>query len=158
MKNIDKIENVVAEEVDANEYDEVLSLTPYDGDTNLPSTRTAIAEYSPILVKDVNKTCQDKAKSFIDKVTKFIMKFNDADLTDEHREYMAEVSKLQTSDLRDMLVLVEVNKQMLANIFERINASQLEDYALINTYNMMVSQHVKLMKELQNQYRNAPAV
>ena len=54
--------------------------------------------------------------------------------------------------------MVDVNKQMLNNIIARVNASQAEDYSIINSYNNLVNQHLKLIKELQNTYRAIPNV
>ena len=56
-----------------------------------------------------------------------------------------------------MLSLVEMNKQMIRNIQRRVNATQAEDYALIQTYNQLLNQHIKLYKELQQTYKNIPA-
>ena len=47
---------------------------------------------------------------------------------------------------------------MLDNIVRRVNAVQAEDYAMIQTYNNLVTQHLKLIKELQSSYKSIPGV
>jgi hypothetical protein len=137
-------------------FDEVLHLTEYHDNT--PRHLSTIAEYENIDAKTVSKAHEIQAKNFVNRIAKFIIDFEDETLSSDHQKYLREVAQLQISDLGDMLTLVDINRQMLHNIVERINASELEDYAIINTYNMMVNQHLKLIKELQNQYRNIPSV
>lgn len=142
-------------------FDEVVNLTEYTdfGRKGLsPSELAAIPEYQAIDTIKIGKDQQLEAKAFVQKITNFIIQFDDDCLTEEHREYLRSVARLQISDMADMLTLVTINRQMLNNIIERINSSQLEDYAIINTYNMMVNQHLKLIKELQTHYKNIPNV
>jgi hypothetical protein len=46
---------------------------------------------------------------------------------------------------------------MMCNIIERVNVTQAEDYAIINSYNNLVNQHLKLLKELNAHYKAIPA-
>ena len=46
---------------------------------------------------------------------------------------------------------------MMKNIIERVNVTQAEDYAIVNSYNNLVNQHLKLLKELSNHYKAIPA-
>jgi hypothetical protein len=47
---------------------------------------------------------------------------------------------------------------MLNNIIARVNSVQAEDYAMIATYNSLLNQHLKLLKELQNAYKSIPSI
>ena len=47
---------------------------------------------------------------------------------------------------------------MINNIVRRVNSVQAEDFAMIATYNSLLNQHLKLMKELQNTYKAIPGV
>lgn len=144
---------------DTESYDDVLQLTEYS-DGMLTSSKDSygvVAEYNEISIESIDKTYEIQAKNFVGKITKFIYDFDDVQLTDRHKKYLAEVGKLQMSNLQDMLVLVDMNKQMLQNVLHRVNATQAEDYAIIESYNKLLNQQLKLMKELQATYKSIPA-
>lgn len=140
-------------------YDDVLQLTSYDDSMLVPTDSYGgeIAPYEQIDIVSIDKKYERQAKSFVGKITKFISEFEDVELSDIHKRYLKEVGYLQMSNLKDMLVLVEMNKQMLDNIVRRINTVRIEDYSLVNTYNLLMNQHIKLMKELQNTYKSIPS-
>jgi hypothetical protein len=140
-------------------FTEVLELTQYD-DKNLPANNDKffVAEYNDVQVVELEKKHKQAAKSFVNRITKFILDFNDVTLSVEHEKYIKQVGALQLQHLEDLLYLVDVNKQMLNNIIARVNATQAEDYAIINSYNNLANQHLKLIKELQNTYKSIPNV
>lgn len=117
----------------------------------------SIAEFDRIDVEGVIKEYSVKAKNFVTKVNKFIREFDDESLTNEHREYLESVAQLQTNDLTDLMTLVDVNKKMILNIVNQVNAVGFEDLMLINSYNNLINQHIKLIKELQTLYKSIPS-
>lgn len=143
----------------SDDYGEVLQLTEYNDGMLAPSNNSygVVAEYREVDIDTVDKHFQTQAKSFVGKITKFITELGDVELSDQHKKYLGEVAQLQVANLADMLSIVEMNKQMIRNIQRRVNATQAEDYALIQTYNQLLNQHMKLYKELQQTYKNIPA-
>ena len=117
----------------------------------------SIAEFDRIDVEGVIKEYSVKAKNFVSRVNKFIKDFDDESLTNEHREYLESVAQLQTNDLTDLMTLVDVNKKMILNIVNQVNAVGFEDLMLINSYNNLINQHIKLIKELQTLYKSIPS-
>jgi hypothetical protein len=138
--------------------DEVLKLTEYDGNLGLQPTNGVVAEYKDIDIDRVDTKHAIQAKNFVTRITKFILEFRDVELTEKHEAYIKDVAKFQLDNLVDMMSLVTVNKEMLANIVRRVNSTQAEDYAMIGTYNNLVTLHLKLMKELQNSYKSLPGI
>lgn len=144
----------------SDSFDDVLQLTEYDGGglVSKESTDFVVAEYDKIDVVNIDKEKSLVAKRFVSKITKFVLEFNDVQLTEDHKSYIKQVGNLQLSNLQDLLTLVEVNKQMIGNIVARVNAVQAEDYAIVNSYNNLVNQHIKLIKEVSNLYKSIPNV
>ena len=143
------------------EVNEVLQLTSYEDNQLIPSQHNnqyGIAEYKEIDIEDVSAKHQKEAKTFIDKVTKFVIEFNDVELTDAHKSLIKITAQFQLSHLSDLLFLVDANKQMINNIIRRVNATMTEDYAIIAAYNNLINQHLKLIKELSNSYRSVPSI
>lgn len=142
-----------------DDYDEVLQLTEYNDGmlTALDRPGGLSAEYVDIDVVSIDQKYEKQAKKFVGKITKFILDFDDIELSDKHKSYISEVGQLQMNNLKDMLILVDMNKQMLDNIVRRVNFSMAEDYAIIEAYNKLMNQHIKLMKELQNTYKQIPS-
>lgn len=140
-------------------FDEVLQLTQYDGGlTHSVQTDFVVAEYDKIDVNLIDKKQERIAKNFVSRITKFVLDFNDVALTEEHKKYIRAVGALQLDNLKDLLSLVDMNKQMINNIVSRVNATQAEDYAIINTYNNLVNQQIKLIKDLTIMYKSIPSV
>ena len=154
---IEDSKSIIGETLDDNyddNYDEVLTLTEYnDGGLGGNNSLGVIAEYDAIDIVSIEKRHKTEAKSFVQKVTKFITQFNDGELTAEHEKYLKEVGAFQLEHLTDLLMFVSINKQMINNIVRRVNSVQAEDYAMIATYNSLLNQHLKLIKELQNTYK-----
>lgn len=150
------------EQVDTDEYEEILPLTEYmpNGDFGMTSGNSdfVIAEYDKIDNVKIDKKQQSTAKKFVKKIENFIIGFNDVVLTEDHKQYIREVSELQMTHLTDLLILCETNKRMIANIVARVNATQAEDYALIASYNQLINQHLKLIKETTTFYKSIPSV
>lgn len=153
------------EQVD--EYEEVLPLMEYMPNGNFGMTSGVspfkdsdfvIAEYDKIDNVKIDKKQQSTAKKFVKKIENFIIGFNDVVLTEDHKQYIREVSELQMTHLTDLLILCETNKRMIANIVARVNATQAEDYALIASYNQLINQHLKLIKETTTFYKSIPSV
>lgn len=143
----------------SNDFDEVLQLTEYSGTEELRSSNAYVqAEYESINIVEVNNNHSKIAKSIVQKITKFILDFNDVQLTDEHKSYLKAVANLQLNQLTDLLSLTAINKQMLDNMVRRVNAVQAEDYAMLAVYNTLANQHLKFHKELQNTYKNIPTL
>lgn len=153
-------ENFLDEQSSSENFDDVLTLTEYTGGGLVSNENTdfVIAEYEKIDVVNIDKAQQITAKKFVAKITKFILDFNDVKLTKAHEDYIKQVGNLQLANLADLLTLVEVNKQMISNIVARVNAVQAEDYAIINAYNNLINQHIKLIKEASNLYKSIPNV
>lgn len=137
-------------------FDDVLSLTEYTG--REVSTDFVVAEYDKIDTASIDKKQELVAKKFVGKITKFILDFNDVQLSEDHKNYIKQVGNLQLENLKDLLSLVDANKQMINNIIARVNATQAEDYAIINAYNNLINQHIKLIKEVANTYKSIPSV
>lgn len=163
--DFDEIETVIPEETTSNstpkeDFGEVLELTEYDGAGLMNSSNTdfVVAEYNKVDVQNIDKDQKIKAEKFVNKITKFVLEFNDVKLTADHEDYIRQVGALQLSNLQDLLSLVEINKQMIGNIVARVNAVQAEDYAIIAAYNNLVNQHIKLIKEVSNTYKSIPSV
>lgn len=158
LNNDETIEILEPSEIDDN-FDDVLQLTQYEdgGIINNERTEFVIAEYTNIDTQKVDKDTELMAKKFVSKITKFILEFNDVQLSDAHKAYIKQVGIFQLSNLKDMLSLVEINKQMINNIVARVNAVQAEDYVIINSYNNLVNQHIKLLKEVSNLYKSIPS-
>lgn len=152
-------EEVFQEEIEESSIDEVLQLTEYNGGlVQGNNSYGVVAEYENIEIAEISLKHKKQAESFVTKITNFILEFNDVELSPTHRNYIKQVAKLQLGHLQDLMELIDINKQMLNNIVRRVNATQVEDYAVINTYNSLVNQHLKLIKEVQNSYRGIPNV
>lgn len=148
---------VDAEIIDDNDFGEVLELTEYTGNSNESSlVQYSDAEYQNIDIVEISKKQENLAKSFVSKVEKFILKLDENNLTREQKLYISTVSKLELNKLSDLMILTESNKMLLNNMLNRINSVQAEDYAMIQTYNTLVNQHIKLHKEVSNTYKNIP--
>jgi hypothetical protein len=150
-----------AEDNQGGEFDEVLTLTQFnDNPTDIVTNDNPgiVAEYREINTVEIATKHKKQAKSFVNKITKFILDFDDIDLTTEQQSYLKSVGAMQIEHLQDLLELVDVNKQMLNNIIARVNVTQAEDYSILNTYNNLANQHLKFIKELQNTYKAIPAV
>ena len=160
VESLTEVENNFLPTSTENEFDDVLQLTEYSDGSLMSSSNTdfVVAEYDKIDVVNIDKKQQQIAKSFVSKITKFILDFNDVKLTKDHENYIKQVGQLQLSNLNDLLTLVQVNKEMISNIVARVNAVQAEDYAIINAYNNLINQHIKLIKEASNMYKSIPAV
>lgn len=137
---------------------DILHLTPIENGNMTPSSYGVVAEYHDVDIVSITKKQQDFAHDFIKKIEKFVLGFNDVQLTEAHREYVEQVGMLQLQNLSDLMVLTDANKQMIANLVARINATQAEDYTIIATYNNLVNQHIKLMRELSTVYKAIPSV
>lgn len=136
---------------------EILSLTEYvnpESNNNL----SVIAEYTEINVVNIDKKSKKTAQDLVRKIVKFISDLDDVDLTPAHKEYIAEVGSLEITTLQDLLMITEYNKQMINNIVLRINSVQAEDFAMIQSFNLLVNNHMKLMKDLKTKYQSIPAV
>jgi hypothetical protein len=151
---------IYTEEIQNDDFNEVLQLTEYNDTSTNIATRDSfvIAEYKDINVEIVQKSHELEAKKFVSKITKFVLEFNDLALTEEHKSYLQDIGNLQLQHLSDIMYLVDINRQMLNNIISRVNATQAEDYSIINTYNNLVNQHLRLIKELQTTYKSIPSV
>jgi len=145
-------------DIDDDNYDEVLTLTEYSDGSLINDNNHIVAEYNNIDIVKITNNHKKEAKSFVQKITKFISAFNDVELNEEHKVYLKEVGQFQLEHLSDLLSLLTINKQMINNIVLRVNSVQAEDYAMIATYNSLITQHLKLMKETQNTYKGIPGV
>lgn len=137
--------------------DEILSLTEYvnpESNNNL----SVVAEYNDINVINIDKSSKKTAQELVKKITKFIIEFDDVELTDTHKKYLNDVGALEISTLQDLLNITEYNKMMIQNIILRINSVQAEDFAMIQSYTSLVNNHMRLMKDLQTKYKAIPGV
>lgn len=160
MEEFDNYE-IIEDNSDNNDFGEVLQLTAYEPKSDVAAYSTdfnVVAQYDKIDIVKTDKQHQLFAKKYVQKINKLITEFDDLDLSEEHAQYVKDVAQLQLENLADMLSLVDINRQMLNNIVHRINAVQAEDYAMISTYTSLMNQHMRLVKELQNTYKNIPQV
>lgn len=141
-------------------FDEVLQLTEYEtavAHNSNSGVGHLNAEYTDIDIVKTTEKHQEIAKKFVGNITKFILDFKDVELSEKHKSYLKQVGVLQYQHLADLLYLVDINKQMIDNIVLRVNATMVEDYAIVNSYNNLLNQHLKLIKEVQNTYKSIPA-
>lgn len=159
-ENMEIVEQEDDNILDTEDYSEVLELTEYNNSLihSNNDKEFSIAQYDNIQPVEISQKHKTFAKGFVSKITKFILDFNDVELTEEHKKYIKNVGNLQVQHLEDLLTLVDMNKQMITNIVHRVNATQAEDYVIINSYNNLLNQHLKLIKELQNTYKSIPTV
>lgn len=166
FENIEEIEyddliiptNEFGEVVKTSYSSEVLQLTPFDDGNQSVQSYGVIAEYNEIDTKAISVQQKQLARSFVNKIEKFVLDFNDTNLTEVHKEYIRQVGELELQNMADLMSLVTINKQMIDNVVARINASQAEDYTIINAYNNLINQHLKLSKELATAYKAIPSV
>ena len=157
--NLEPEPNTNQDNIEEASIDEVLQLTEYGG--NLVKNENSygtVAEYVDMDLKEISLKHKKQATEFVGKITKFILDFNDVELTIAHKNYIKQAAKFQLGHLQDLLELIDMNKMIVLNLARRINATQSEDYAVTNTYNSLVNQHIKLIKEVQNTYRGIPNV
>lgn len=146
--------------------DEVLHLVPYEtGSTTSELSQSmgyfGSSEYNDIDTSLISSKQESEARAFVSKVEQFVVRLNeqlnDSQLSDDLQEYIKQVGMLQYQNLADIMTLVTINKQMINNIVARINASQAEDYAIIQSYSGLVTQHIKLSRELSTIYKSIPS-
>jgi hypothetical protein len=151
----------IIHDAEIENYAEVLSLTEWDsgGASNDNSNSIQInAEYLPIEITEISKNTRIKTKSFVNKVTKFILDLNGDGISDETKAYLKDVAEIQVNNISDLSYILHTNKQLLDNILRRINATQADDFVTINLYSTLVTQHLKLSKELNTAYKDLPSV
>lgn len=147
----------VQEEESLDDYSETLNLVEYvNPESN--NSMAVVAEYDNINILNVEKKTKKQAQELVSKITKFVIEFNDIELSTDHVNYIKEVGKLELGGLQDILTLVEFNKGMIANMVRRINSVQADDYAMIASYTQLINQQMRLMKDLQMRYKAIPGV
>lgn len=137
---------------------EILALTEFINPDSNNNFLAPIAEYEDIDVVQISNSSKRAATSLVNKITKFILEFNDVELNEEHKQYIKEVGQLELNSLVDLISLTEYNKKIIDNIVHRINSVQGEDYSMIQAYANLVNQHLKLTKELHTKHKSIPAV
>jgi len=156
---------IIPEEIESLS-DEVLHLVPYEtGSTTSELSQSmgyfGSSEYNDIDTSLISSKQESEARAFVSKVEQFVVRLNeqlnDSQLSDDLQEYIKQVGMLQYQNLADIMTLVTINKQMINNIVARINASQAEDYAIIQSYSGLVTQHIKLSRELSTIYKSIPS-
>lgn len=143
--------------------DDIIKLSPFSrdiSDNNQPNDVPVglVAEYHEIEVVEIQQRHLLKAREFVGKISKFVKEFKDIELSDQQKSYLDNVCEFQITQLSELMYIVEVNKKLLDNMIYRINLVQAEDYVMLNTYNSLVNQHIKLFKELNSTYKNVPMV
>jgi len=156
---------IIPEEIESLS-DEVLHLVPYEtGSTTSELSQSmgyfGSSEYNDIDTSLISSKQESEARAFVSKVEQFVVRLNeqlnDSQLSDDLQEYIKQVGMQQYQNLADIMTLVTINKQMINNIVARINASQAEDYAIIQSYSGLVTQHIKLSRELSTIYKSIPS-
>ena len=154
------------EEIYIPEELDVLTLVPYETNTSSSELSQSMGYFGSSEYKDIDTALltskqEAEARSFVSKVENFIVRLSeqtsDSALNDSLRDYIQHVGTLQFHSLSDLMSLVSINKMMLENVVARINASQAEDYAIIQTYSNLVNQHIKLSRELSTIYKSIPS-
>lgn len=142
---------------DIDDFGDTLQLTEYVDPTS-NNELSVVAEYQNIDIVKVAATTKKQAKALVDKITNFIIGFNDIQLTEDHKNYIKDVGRLELDGLQDVLALSQYNKLMIDNIIRRINAVQGDDYAMIQSYSSLVNQQMRLQKDLHQRYKSIPMV
>lgn len=159
IKDINDLSSFLNPEYDGSSdtnFEEVVHLTEYD----LPAmseSQNIIAQYNNINTQQISAKHEIQARNIVGRISKIVMDMGDDQLSENHALYIQEIARLQISDLQDMMMLVEMNREMLNNVIERINATMMEDYNIIEAYNRLANQQVKFIKELSNMYRALPS-
>lgn len=157
---------IIPDEIETLSDDEVLQLVPYETGTTTSELSQSMgyfgsSEYNDIDTSLISSKQESEARAFVSKVEQFVVRLNeqlnDSQLSDDLQEYIKQVGILQYQNLADIMTLVTINKQMINNIVARINASQAEDYAIIQSYSGLVTQHIKLSRELSTIYKSIPS-
>ncbi len=160
--NIDNQNNeeIIEPENQDEFFEEVFDLTNYDNRevVNNEENSLLIAEYDNIDIVKTTQNQQKKAKRFIQEVKRMMVSYAGNGLSSEISKYLSTVAALQIEQLGDLLTMLDINKQMLGNMVRRINTFQADDYALIQTYTNLLQQHIRLHKEVQNNYSGIPAL
>lgn len=156
---------VIPEEIESLS-DEVLHLVPYETGMTTSELSQSMGYFGSSGYNDIDTSLisskqESEARAFVSKVEQFVVRLNeqlnDSQLSDDLQEYIKQVGMLQYQNLADIMTLVTINKQMINNIVARINASQAEDYAIIQSYSGLVTQHIKLSRELSTIYKSIPS-
>ena len=152
--------DILDDNTDDEDFSEVLELTEFNDNMLVPtdSNDFIVAEYGKIETVELSKAHKIQSKNFVGKVTKFVLDFNDIELSLTHKKYLKQVANFQMEHLSDLLLLVDVNRKMIENIVARVNATQAEDYVVITSYTTLINQHLKLIKELQTTYKSVPGI
>lgn len=157
--NLDNTIKKYEEAEEAEEFSDVIQLTEYEGNpSSNRQTSMVVAEYNPVQSLAIASKYEEKAKNLVNKIKDFIITYGGLEAQEDVVTYLTQVAELEISGLADMMQLCAINKMMIDNVVNRINATMAEDYAAIQTYNTLVTQHMKLMKELQSRYRSIPQV
>lgn len=155
----DNLDNTIEKYEEAEEFSDVIQLTEYEGNpSSNRQTSMVVAEYNPVQSLAIASKYEEKAKNLVNKIKNFIITYGGLEAQEDVVTYLTQVAELEISGLADMMQLCAINKMMIDNVVNRINATMAEDYAAIQTYNTLVTQHMKLMKELQSRYRSIPQV
>jgi hypothetical protein len=121
------------------------------------SATYTVAKYDSIKVVEIERKAITEAKAFVQKVTAFVTTSGDDSLKAEHIDYLKQVSKFKIQNLSDLLRIAKINSMMINNIVERINSTVAEDYAMVASYNNLITLHMKLIREIQNLYTSIPS-
>ena len=157
---MDNLDNNIQQYEEAETFDDVIQLTEYEGNGRTPmrSNTMAVAEYTQVQTLAISQDYQKKAENLVNKIKDFIISYGGVECDEQMTKYLEQVAQLEISGLSDMMQLCAINKMMIDNVVNRINITMAEDYAAIQTYNSLVTQHMKLMKDLQQRYRSIPQV
>ena len=140
------------------EFDEVFELTKYsESEMSTADDSFIVAEYDNIEFTNITINQTKVAKKFVQEVKKLVKSYSTSDLPEDFTKYLDSVASLQLDQLADLLTMFTMNREMLGNMVKRVNATQADDYALIQGYTQLVQQQLKLHKELQTTFSNIPA-
>lgn len=148
-------------------FEEVVQLTEYlpeNGQTGMTPQRYAgasmqvVAEYTPVDLTEIDEKSQKQAKTLVNKIKEYIIKYSPTELDQAKQDYLNAVAELEISGLADMIQLCMMNKVMISNLVNKVNDTFGEDFAAIQSYTNLVNLHMKLMKDLQVRYKNIPTL
>lgn len=154
-------EDELEAEIIDDDFSEVLVLTNSDEDEVMSTSFSGsklmnTAEFEEINTVSITEKQTKLADKFVTEVSKFIKKIDDIELSVAHKKYIDTVAELKITNLAELLIMRDINKQFLMNIVNQINQSGGEDFVLINNYTTLVKTQSELIKTTNSLVNSIP--